>query len=507
MRRRSTGLLALIAVLAAAALAILLVGAPDAPSEDRAPSRVADPEPSSEPVAIERAPVPDLAPVAPAPLPAPLGAPLRASGPADPCALPEDEPPIERPAATVVLDARQSELATRYRSLDERSPALREGLSALATRGDPERALAALIAAPDRIDRGFDHAASAALHLALEALGEGRMPEARRWAARATALDRRDPAGPVLAWIVADREGDPVAARAALEEAFDRDPEDPGVAWQLAARARDRDPTTLALRAIDAYLAAMPADGEARRMRARLERRAEALEGTVRRERQGIVIRAPGSADPAAVEQALAIVVDALAESARWTGTARPRELLVIVHRDREALRRVTCAPGWSAAIFDGILHVDQETIGRDESARRTLRHEAQHAQLHAERRTPLPYWLDEGLAQRFAGEEGPEHHASWARMVGARMVIPFASIEGPFAEIDDPSDARLAYHQSLAVVRYLEARHGGPRAIRDAIEHADRGIAPAALLATIAPELDRDRLLAFLASIAPVAE
>ena len=151
--------------------------------------------------------------------------------------------------------------------------------------------------------------------------------------------------------------------------------------------------------------------------------------------------------------------------------------------------------------MFDGVLHTDRETLAHETAARGTLRHEALHAQLHAERRTVLPYWLDEGLAQRFAGEEGADHHRSWAMLVRGGMIIPFESVEGPFVEIGDPRDARLAYHQSLAIVRYLEATHGA-RAIPDAIARADRGVAPDALLREIAPELDRARFLAFLAQL-----
>lgn len=451
---------------------------------------------------IERVPVPaapsELEPVPPTP--PPLAAPRGEVPPDDPCAEPdEDEARISRPSATQVLEARQSELAARSRSLSRASEALREGIHELVLGQDPARAIDRIAAAPDRVDRGFDHAAAAAVHAGLGALADGRPAHARRWAARASALDRRDPAGPVLAFLVADREHDEPAARAALAEAFARDPEDPGVAWQLARRV-DRSDLALAATAMRVYLEAVPDDAAGRRHLVRIERQRAAIEDGEGRARSGIVIHAPRGTETALLDRALAIVSEALAASARATGTEVPRELLMIVHSDREAMAYATCAPSWGGAIFDGILHVPRETLLGDERAVRVLRHEAQHAQLHAERRTPLPYWLDEGLAQRFAGEDGVEVRRSWARMVRARMIIPVESIEGPFAVIDDPDDARLAYHQSLAIVRYLERIHG-PGAIRSAIARADSGVAPDALLREVAPELDRARLLAFLAT------
>ena len=497
VRARARGIAIVVAVLAA--LGILIARAPRA--EPSAPAS-AEPAPLAAPIVRAAMPVIEAEPIATAPpsaTPPPASAAPSALPDDDPCATEHEDAPVARPSIVAVLEARQGELAARYSSLDPRaSVELRDGLRATAAREDPERAIALLTRAPDRATQGFDHASAAALYVALTAMNEGRAADARRWAARASTLDRSDPAGPVLASIVADRAGDHAAAREALSEAFARDPEDPAIAWQVAMRLADGESIGDAVRALDAYLEWIPEDGAARRMRGRLARQAEALAGTARRAHRGVVVRAASDED---AERVLAIVDEALADAARWTGTERPAHLLVIVHRDREAMRRATCGPAWSGAMFDGILHTDREALAHEAVARGTLRHESLHAQLHAERRTVLPYWLDEGLAQRFSGEEGADHHRSWALLVRGRMIIPFESVEGPFAEIDDPRDARLAYHQSLAIVRYLEATHGAG-AIRDAIARADRGVAPDALLSTVAPELDRERFLAFLSGL-----
>lgn len=425
----------------------------------------------------------------------------------DPC-VPLDEPThIERPALGSIVEARHDELLARMRTQSDISTSLRDGLSALFRSSDPEPALAQIADAPDRVTHGFDHAAAAALHVAMVALHEERFTVAMRWTRRASTLARHDPAGPVLEAIIALRTDDHHSAREALREAFARDPEEPAVAWALAMRLSHTDELELALRAFDAYLLAFPDDISARRSRTLTERRAAAIAGSARLARRGIVLRAHPSLDTTSADATLTIVDEALTEAARWTGTTRAPELLLIVYRDRDTIRAATCSPSWSGALFDGVIHVDVETLTRSESRRReVLRHESLHAQLHAReggRRHVAPYWLEEGLAQRFAGEESPAHHRTWAMMARERTWIPLASIAGAFTEIDDNHDARFAYHQSLAMVRYLEAHHG-TRAIANAVAAIDRGVPPDALLGVVAPELDGPTLLAFLAQLTP---
>ncbi len=54
-------------------------------------------------------------------------------------------------------------------------------------------------------------------------------------------------------------------------------------------------------------------------------------------------------------------------------------------------------------------------------------------------------------------------------------MVIPFPSLDGSFLDIHDPEDARLAYHQSLAMVNLLAARRG-ERIFADAVHYMREG-------------------------------
>jgi hypothetical protein len=65
---------------------------------------------------------------------------------------------------------------------------------------------------------------------------------------------------------------------------------------------------------------------------------------------------------------------------------------------------------------------------------------------------------------------------------------------------IDDPRDAELAYHQSLAMVRYL-VHYRGERALGDAIERIERGEHEDLLDALLGEPARGEDLLAFLAS------
>jgi hypothetical protein len=497
--------LALLFALVALLVWVMYTPAPVPPaslSEESEPS----PTPLPMPIEVEEELEELEAFVAP-PLPPQAVSPSPARADDDPCA-PLDEPThIERPALGSIVEARHGELLARVRTQDDASASLRDGFSALFRTSDPEPALAQIASAPDRVVQGFDHAAAAALHVAMVALHEERFTVAMRWARRASTLARHDPAGPVLEAIIALRSDDHHSAGEALREAFAREPEEPAIAWALAMRLSRTDELELALRAFDAYLLAFPSDLGARRQRTLTERRAAAIAGSTRLARRGIVLRAHPSLDATSADGALTIIDEALTEAARWTGTTRAPELLVIVHRNRDAMRAATCSPSWSGALFDGVVHVDAETIARSGARRRdVLRHESLHAQLHARpggSRHAAPYWLEEGMAQRFTGEESAAHHRSWAMMVREQTWIPLASIAGAFTEIDDSRDAGLAYHQSLAMVRYLEARHGA-RAIADAVAAIDRGVHPDELLGVVAPELDGRALLAFLAQLSP---
>jgi len=198
-------------------------------------------------------------------------------------------------------------------------------------------------------------------------------------------------------------------------------------------------------------------------------------------DRGGLSLRYPSSIDDGAARATLDTASEVLTEAARMLGVAPRRELSVVVYDSREALRAVTCVPGWAGGVYDGTLRLTRDTVIHPDERRRVVRHEGLHAALGAAA-GPTPYWFNEGLAQRFADERSPAHEASWARIRRSGMTIPFPSLEGSFLDIDDPDDARLAYHQSLAMVDLLAQRRG-ERVFSDAVTYLSGGGDRTALL------------------------
>lgn len=176
------------------------------------------------------------------------------------------------------------------------------------------------------------------------------------------------------------------------------------------------------------------------------------------------------------VDDALALARsadDALVEAAALVDFPPREHLLVLVHESHEAMAEATGVPPWTAAAYDGAVHV----VAHQHAG--SLRHEVLHAELHAA--APCaPYWLDEGLATYFQGQ--PLRRAlSWLRMIHAHMWIPFDSLaallgtdEG--AEEMEMAEVALLYAQSLAMVMML-ADEGGPDAIARAVVRSRSGV------------------------------
>jgi hypothetical protein len=364
--------------------------------------------------------------------------------------------------------------------------------------------------APDRQVDGFDHAAALALAIGVRRDRRG-AAGARTALGLAMRLAPEDPAPWVLEAILRAHAEDRAGFRDALGEAFARDRAEPAIALELAhARARTVE-TDRAIEAIDAYLATYPGDAEALRFRARMTRRLDGVgpRSVVLRHR-GVSVARPASADHALADEIASVVARALDDAARLLGLPRRQELAVLVHTDRTAMQRAMCGREWTAAAYDGVLHVDLETLAdpRTSEAERVavLRHECLHAALHETPRE-VPYWLDEGVAQHFAQREDPGLVRSWAHLTRDRTFIPFASLNGAFLDIEDPDAARLAYHQSLAMITWLVSRRG-ERSIAELVARVlldgrAAGIAdPAAVLSEVGrARFDGEVLLDFLAT------
>ena len=454
--------------------------------------------------------------------------PITPEGEVDPCG---DPPAIVRhDRLDELVNARLSELRDRARlalSSPETSPALRSALEAVLARAETDLAVVEpALSAPDRNEDGFDLVSGLYLTLAVRL---DRSVDRSADRSVEIAIDRAsraapaDPAPLVLRALRAMRAHEHRPAREALLEAFARDRAEPAIAIELAYALARTTEHARTLEAVDAYLAIYPGDPEALRLRARTARRAAGVGEAARPTRvRGVTLLHGRDVAPDDAAAAGALIATALDEAARLLGLPRREELAVLVHRDHEAMLGAMCGQSWTAAAYDGVLHLEAGLLGSgsDPTMRAiVLRHETLHAALH-DRPRDVPYWADEGIAQHFAPEvaSGSALDPLAARLVDgrgeddlARLVrdhtyVPLASLDGAFLDIDDPDDARLAYHQSLAMIEWLVAQRG-ERGIAELIarleahpEAAPRD--PGALLGEIARRpFDGEVLIAYLAA------
>ncbi|MBX3273563.1 MAG: hypothetical protein KF729_25085, partial [Sandaracinaceae bacterium] len=426
----------------------------------------------------------------------PAAAPVSASAPA---ACPEDDldPPVfVRPSAWTLLRETTDELRDRLPHLArDASPALRAGLEGL-NGDDPLGAVNELRAAPDRVRDGFDVAAAAMLLLGMQALGAERAHEARSWAQRARREAPRDALADLLEAMAVDRP-DAARERARLyRRALSLRPDEPALALAAARALAEAGELEEAARHAASYLAEHPEDARIASWARRVRARAELTREHARRTDRGITVLWPDRVlGVRRIDDLTTTIDEAMREVAGLLGEPARAELLVVVYHDVEDMRRATCAPSWSGAVFDGALHVDARTL-EGPRASRVTRHEAAHAAL-AMLAAPIPTWLGEGLAQAMEGPPTAANEAAWQRMVERGYWIPFASLEGELFSIDDADAARLAYHQSLAMYLFLEAR-GGPTGPRRALSLV-RARQREDVLSTVVPGADGAALLAFL--------
>ncbi|MEM9861323.1 MAG: hypothetical protein AAF938_06890 [Myxococcota bacterium] len=449
-------------------------------SENVAPIAVGEPAPAFEQSAAPTAP--------PSPAPPSAPAPYR-------CADLRDSGDVNRPSIWGLYQERLAELRDRSPGLwREASDALRALLGAMQRDPDslPPRVIANIL---DADQDGFDvvsayyvsHIAAKASDAPLKAI---------EWARRAIARDRNDPLLHALLGIASERARYRRDAATAFVQAHALAPDEPAYALRAAEHHNFRGDFEQAKEAADSYLSGITNDAATRRWSELLALRAERSSGHARLEGRRVRLLYPRSLGDDTAQNVLRAVDEILRSVARMLGQDPREQLTAVVYESSADVQAATCTPSWAGGVYDGVLHLSAEQIRR-EPGLRSARHEATHAQL-AEVRGFIPVWLNEGLAEHFEGETPPGTRAAWQRMVQRRLWIPFASLEGAFIDIDDAQGARLAYQQSLAMVRFLLARRG-PAGVREAIERIEAG-EPRDLLEYTVRGASGEALLVFLA-------
>ncbi len=144
-----------------------------------------------------------------------------------------------------------------------------------------------------------------------------------------------------------------------------------------------------------------------------------------------------------------------------------PHATISVVLYDGEEFRGVTGAHDWTGGIFDGKIRVPLRGLAANGAAtERILAHEYAHALVNELAGRRAPAWLDEGIAQRVAGEWSDERGRDAAERFRASFLVPLELLESSFGTIAGRDEAERAYFEAYVAVDYLAYRYG-PRSLK----------------------------------------
>ena len=142
-------------------------------------------------------------------------------------------------------------------------------------------------------------------------------------------------------------------------------------------------------------------------------------------------------------------------------GRARIR---VVLYR-REGFHSATGIGHWAGGLFDGMIRVPLEDLGRERAhLERTLRHELVHAFVAHAGGKRVPGWLNEGLAQWLSDPYLPSRARDVQRArekLKASKPLALAELRDSLSSHAEPERIAVAYAQALALVDHLDRSYG----------------------------------------------
>jgi tetratricopeptide (TPR) repeat protein len=137
-----------------------------------------------------------------------------------------------------------------------------------------------------------------------------------------------------------------------------------------------------------------------------------------------------------------------------------PRNNIPVVLYTNQTFFDVTQAPSWSGAINDGKLRIPVHGLSSvTPELARVLKHELAHSFINQLSAGRCPQWLNEGLAQ-LVEPKALAKGSTLAALYGTQHEIPLNALEGSFVAFS-PTQATLAYAESLAAVQFISETYG----------------------------------------------
>jgi tetratricopeptide (TPR) repeat protein len=141
--------------------------------------------------------------------------------------------------------------------------------------------------------------------------------------------------------------------------------------------------------------------------------------------------------------------------------STEPRSRIEVILYTNQAFFDVTHAASWMGAVNDGKLRIPLQGLDSvTPELARILKHEVTHSFVNQITMGRCPFWLNEGIAQALEPKTLGMRGARLGALFQQDHEIPLNALEGSFVSFS-PSEALLAYDESLAAVDYIQATYG----------------------------------------------
>jgi len=225
-------------------------------------------------------------------------------------------------------------------------------------------------------------------------------------------------------------------------------------------------------------------DATVRQLLEKAERDATIQAGYSERESSHFTLRYEGQQTSDALRsQILAALESDYDDLAGQLGVS-PRDSIAVVLYTAQAFFDVTQAPSWSSAINDGKLRIPIQGLSSvTPELARVLKHELTHSFVNQLSGGRCPQWLNEGVAQMLE-PKSIAHGKILAELYRTERAIPLNLLEGSFTQLS-PSEASVAYEESLAATQYI-SETSGLADVQRILEKIGQGSSPEAALREI---------------------
>lgn len=301
------------------------------------------------------------------------------------------------------------------------------------------------------------NAAEACAALGVQETETLKWEDAGRHFARAVSLCPEEPRFPLWLGMARERCGDPAGAETAYRKAVALAPQDarPRLALGHLLVELNRLPQAVEV------LEKIASDPAAAALLSQAKRDRDFEHGLSESGVSLFDVVFDGASNAEASQRVLSMLLLAQTEVANDLGVSQRRKVRVILYSAKD-YAEVTQAPEWAAAHYDGKIRLPIRDLDRRErEIKAILYHEYTHALL-TQALPRCPSWLHEGLAQaeEFGRVAGAAAEATRLKGLSGASLLTIAEMERAISSL--PTDRiPIAYAQSLAFVRYLEARFG----------------------------------------------